>query len=229
MNWIEDFLSLIFPRTCLCCGNSLWKNENTICHFCNHHLPRTHFHLDNENPLCEVFRGRVAIEHATAFLSFNKGGKVQHLIHQLKYKGRGDVGVYLGTLYGRQLSSVPFFQSIQMIVPVPLHKTKYKQRGYNQSERFASGLASSMHLPVNCHSLLRIKTTETQTKKSRFDRYRNVREVFTIKDPAPLLGKHLLLVDDVITTGATVESCIQALQVVPGCKVSVACIAFTKV
>jgi len=228
MNFLEDFISLIFPRICLCCGNSLWKNEDIICHLCDYHLPRTYFHLDNDNPLCKTFWGRVVVENATAFLYFNKGGKVQHLIHQLKYKGRGDVGVYLGIRFGRQLSSVPLYQSIQTIVPVPLHKIKRKQRGYNQSERFATGLAESMNLPVNSHALLRIKTTETQTKKSRFNRYRNVREVFTIRDPASLQGKHLLLVDDVITTGATVESCVQALSAVPDCKISVACIAFTR-
>ncbi|MCK9421072.1 MAG: ComF family protein [Bacteroidales bacterium] len=225
MNWFGDFVSLIFPKICVCCGNSLWKNEEIICRLCDYHLPRTNFHLDPGNPVSYSFLGRASIENATAFLYFNKGNKVQQLIHHLKYKERRDVGIYMGVQYGRQLLQSPLYKSMQTIIPVPLHKKKQKQRGYNQSEQFAIGLAESMNLSVSNNNLIRVKATATQTKKSRFNRYMNVSEIFTVSNPQSLQGKHILLVDDVITTGATLESCIHAMSVIPGCKISVACIA----
>jgi ComF family protein len=225
MIYISDFISLIFPRICAACGNSLWKNEETICHFCEYHLPKTNFHHNPENPVTRLFRGRIMIETGAAFLYFNKGSKVQRLIHQLKYKGRKDIGIYLGDRYGGLLKYAPLFNSADAIIPVPLHKKKYMQRGYNQSEQFAIGLAGSMNIPVNKHLLVRTKATETQTRKSRFSRYQNVKEIFMVNHPERWVGKHFILVDDVITTGATLESCILALNVIPQVKISVACIA----
>ncbi|MDD4602420.1 MAG: phosphoribosyltransferase family protein [Bacteroidales bacterium] len=222
---MKDFISIIFPRICAGCGNSLWKNEEVICHLCDYHLPRTNFHRDQENPVTITFRGRVHVESAAAYLYFNKGNKVQRLIHQLKYKGRKDIGVFLGNQYGRELIRSPFFKTVDQIIPVPLHKKKLMKRGYNQSEQIALGLSESMKIPVNKHQLIRIKATETQTHKSRFDRVMNVHEIFTVLDPLSLKGKHILLVDDVVTTGATLESCIQNLQNIPGIKISVACLA----
>ena len=225
MQYINDFISLIFPRICAGCGNSLWKNEEELCHFCEYHLPKTNFHHDPENPVTRLFWGRVKIETGAAFLYFNKGSKVQRLVHQLKYKGRKDIGIYLGDQYGQSLKYAPLFNSADAIIPVPLHKKKIMQRGYNQSEQFAIGLAGSMNIPVNKHLLSRIKATETQTRKSRFSRYQNVKEIFTVQSPYEWKGKYLMLVDDVITTGATLESCIQALNVIPEVRISVACIA----
>jgi ComF family protein len=225
MRYIYDFISLIFPRICACCGNSLWKHEEKLCQSCEYHLPKTNFHQDIDNPVSQLFRGRVNIETGAAFLYFNKGSKVQRLVHQLKYKGRKDLGVCLGEQYGQLLKYAPCFNSADMIIPVPLHKKKFMQRGYNQSEQFAIGLSGAMNIPVNRHMLLRTKATETQTRKSRFSRYQNVKEIFTVMHPEEWTGKHLLLVDDVITTGATMESCIQALSVIPEVKISIACIA----
>lgn len=225
MIWINDFISLIFPKICAGCGNSLWKNEEVICHFCEYHLPKTNFHSDLENPVTHLFWGRVSIESGAAFLYFNKGNIVQRLVHQLKYKGRKDIGIWLGAQYGLALRDIAPYNTIEVIIPVPLHMKKYMQRGYNQSEQFAIGLAGTLNIPVEKHLLTRIKATETQTRKSRFKRYQNVREIFTTKDPESWKGKHLLLVDDVITTGATLESCIQALTVIPDVKISIACIA----
>ena len=222
---ISDFISLIFPRICAGCGNSLWKNEELICGFCEYHLPKTGFHSDPENQVVSLFWGRVPIEAAAAFLYFNKGNNVQRLMHQLKYKGRKDIGVFLGSQYGLELRETVPFNTAEAIIPVPLHKKKYMQRGYNQSEQFAIGLAASMNIPVDRHMLIRTKATETQTRKSRFRRYQNVREIFVINNPESWRGKRLLLVDDVITTGATLESCIQALCVIPDVRISVACIA----
>jgi ComF family protein len=225
MIYLSDFVSLIFPRICAACGNSLWKNEEGICHSCEFHLPKTNYHHDLENPVTHLFWGRVKIETGAAFLYFNKGGKVQRLVHQLKYKGRKDIGIFLGEQYGLTLKYAPGFNSADAIIPVPLHKKKYMQRGYNQSEQFAIGLAGPMNIPVNRHLLTRSKATDTQTRKSRFSRYQNVKEIFHVSRPQDWTGKHLILVDDVITTGATLESCIQALNVIPDVKISIACIA----
>jgi ComF family protein len=222
---IEDFISLLFPRICAACGNSLWKQEETVCLSCEFHLPRTNFHLSLENPVSRLFWGRVNLESATAYLYFNKGNKVQRLIHQLKYKGRKDIGVYFGRQYGQHLVHSPFFETVQLIVPVPLHIKKLMKRGYNQSEQFAIGLGESMKVPVDPTALCRRKETETQTKKSRFRRWQNVADVFEVKDPGSLEKKHVLLVDDVITTGATLESCIQTLSAIHGIRISVATIA----
>jgi len=225
MLYFSDFLALIFPRICAACGNSLWKHEEVICHSCEYHLPKTNYHLDPENPVARLFWGRIHIENAFAFLYFNKGSRVQRLIHQLKYKGRKDIGICIGRMYGKTLSKCDLFDPSALIVPVPLHKKKYMQRGYNQSEQFAIGLSKAMNFPVHKHLLLRTRATDTQTKKSRFLRYQNVKEVFTVDRPEQWQGKHLVLVDDVVTTGATLESCILALKAIPEVKISVVCIA----
>ena len=225
MLFIDDFISLLFPRICAACGNSLWKQEETVCLSCEFHLPRTNYHLSLENPVSRLFWGRVNLESAAAYLYFNKGNKVQRLIHQLKYKGRKDIGIYLGRQYGQHLKHSPFFQTVQLIVPVPLHTKKLRIRGYNQSEQIAFGMGETMKVPVDPNALFRKKETETQTKKSRFRRWQNVAEVFDVPDPVSLEMKHVLVVDDVITTGATLESCIRALSSVPGIRISVATIA----
>lgn len=225
MNYLGDFISLIFPRICAACGNSLWKHETGLCRSCEYHLPKTNFHQVPDNPVARLFLGRADIFAGAAFLYFNKGSKVQRLVHQLKYKGRKDIGIYLGDLYGLELKHSPHFSSADCIIPVPLHKKKYMKRGYNQSEQIAIGLSESMNIPVVRHLLTRIKATETQTRKSRFSRYQNVKDIFAVDSPLKWKGKHLILVDDVVTTGATLESCIHALQVIPDVTVSVACIA----
>jgi len=225
MSLLDDFISLIFPKICAACGNSLWKHEETLCLSCEFHLPRTNFHHSLENPVGALFWGRVAPVSAAAYLFFQKGNKVQRLIHQLKYKGRKDIGLCLGRQYGSLLKNSPFFQTVEVILPVPLHQKKLRHRGYNQSELFAIGLGESMNVPVDASLLIRKKATETQTKKSRFRRWQNVAEVFAIIDPNVLEMKHVLVVDDVITTGATLESCILALSGIKGIRISAVAIA----
>jgi ComF family protein len=229
MSLPDDFFSLIYPKICAACGNSLWKKEKVICTYCDFHLPRTHFHMERDNPVSRIFWGRIPVECASAFYYFNKGNKVQQLIHQLKYKGRRDIGIFLGEQYGYLLKNSLFFGSMDVIIPVPLHEKKLMKRGYNQSEQFAIGLGNSMKIPVDAHLLYRTKATETQTKKSRFRRWQNVEDLFAVRDPRNLDGRHILLVDDVITTGATIEACIKALCIVPSVRVSVAAIAVTLV
>lgn len=223
---LNDFISLIFPQVCVSCGKSLYKNEHTICTYCIYHLPKTNFHLDNENPIAKIFWGRINIHSAGAFYGFNKGGRVQHLIHQLKYKGRKEVGFTVGKLYGYELKNSDYFNTVDTIIPVPLHLKKIKKRGYNQSESFAEGLAASMEVDSNFTLLYRALESETQTKKSRFNRWQNVETVFQLKDYESFKGKHILLVDDVVTTGATLEACAQTLQQIPGIKISIATIAY---
>jgi len=225
MSLLDDFISLIFPNICACCGNSLWKHEEIICTHCDFHLPRTDFHLEPDNQASRTFWGRVNIEGATAGYYFNKGNRIQKLIHLLKYNGRKDIGIFLGEKQGVLLKSSPLFNTVEVIIPVPLHKRKLMKRGYNQSEQFAIGIGKIMNIPVNPYLLYRQKFTETQTKKSRFSRWQNVSDMFAVNDPVQLQGRHILLVDDVITTGATLESCIHALSAVPGIKISIAAIA----
>jgi ComF family protein len=189
------------------------------------HLPVTDFHLHADNPVSQLFWGRVPVHHAASYFYFHKGSRVQHLIHQLKYKGREDIGVYIGRQYGRLLQDSPLFGDVSAIIPVPLHPKKLRKRGYNQSEAFARGLARSMVANVDVYSLIRKEVTDTQTRKSRFKRWENVSEVFDLPDPSSLEGKHVLLVDDVVTTGATLESCIQTLLKPANVKVSIATIA----
>ena len=228
MSWIADFVSLFYPRICVCCGNSLWKHEKIICRACYFRLPKTNTHLEADNAVSRVFYGRVEVQNAASFLLFNKGNKVQRLIHQLKYKGRKDVGIWLGEEYGRVLGSSALFSQIDAIIPVPLHKKKFMQRGYNQSEQFAIGLSRTMKVPVLNKVLIRTTATATQTRKGRYERWNNVKNIFTLCDPDRIAGAHVLLVDDVITTGATLESCITALLSANGTKVSVATIATAK-
>jgi ComF family protein len=225
MIYLNDFVSLVFPRICAGCGNSLWKNEAVLCRLCAYHLPKTGFHQDPDNPVARLFWGRAGIDAAAAYLYFNKGSKVQRMVHQLKYRGRKDIGIWLGEQYGRELQREGAFPGAALIVPVPLHRKKYMQRGYNQSEQFAIGLSSSLGIPVNRHLLVRTKTSSTQTRKSRYARYRNVKELFAVVSPQAWSHLHLLLVDDVVTTGATLEACVIALKEIPGVRISIACIA----
>jgi ComF family protein len=224
---LNDFISLIFPKVCVSCGKSLYKNENIICTFCSYHLPKTNFHTDNANPIAKIFWGRINIFSATAYYNFGKGGKVQHLIHQLKYRGQKNIGVAIGKFYGYDLRKSEYFNSVEMIIPVPLHPKKQKKRGYNQSEFFALGLAESMKTQTDFTTLYRAVESETQTKKSRFNRWKNVETIFQLKENHLLEGKHILLVDDVVTTGATLEACAQTLLQIQGVKVSIATIAYS--
>jgi ComF family protein len=225
MTFFDDFLSLIYPRICMSCGKSLYQKEECICTFCLFHLPKTNFHLEEENPVSRLFWGKVNVHSAASFYYFSKGGKVQKLMHNLKYKGHMEIGVFLGKQYGKQLIASPLFNTVDYLVPVPMHRKKQKARGYNQSELIAVGLSESMNVPVDLKTLLKITKTESQTRKSRFSRWENVKEVFELRNADHFANKHILLVDDVITTGATLEGCIVQLSKVQGIRVSVASIA----
>jgi ComF family protein len=225
----DDFISLLFPRLCYACGDHLLRNESLICTKCYVVIPRTNFHLEDENPVAKLFWGRCRIEKAAAFSIYNKGSRIRNLIHNLKYKGIQEIGYELGRIYGVSLKSSGFTNDIDLIVPVPLHTSKKRSRGFNQSELISEGLAIVTGLTVNSKNLTRIEISETQTKRSRYDRWTNVEGIFKVSEPDSFRDMHILLVDDVITTGSTIESCANELLKIEGVKVSVVSLAFALV
>lgn len=225
-NLWDDFISLLFPRLCYACGNHLLRNENLICTECYVIIPRTNYHKINENPVEQLFWGRCVIEKAAAFSFYNKGSRIRNLIHNLKYNGIQEIGFEVGRIYGLSLRDTGFTDDIDLIVPVPLHPSKKRARGYNQSDTISEGIASATGLKVDKNSLVRSKVTPTQTKRSRYERWTNVEGIFNVIDREKLKGQHILLVDDVITTGSTIESCANELLRVEGVKVSAVALAF---
>ena len=226
MNSVLSYLTeLLFPRLCVVCGDRLIEKEHWICLHCLHHIPRTNFHLEPENPVSRLFYGRVQVERATSFFYFSKGSRYQTLLHNLKYKGMKELGTEIGKHFAIDLLQSPDFSAIDQVCPVPLHPSKEKKRGYNQSWWIASGIARQMQKPLSDNNLLRITATETQTRKSRFARWQNVEGIFHLSHPEQFSGQHILLVDDVVTTGATLEACIQEIQAKTNARVSIATLA----
>ncbi|NRB53029.1 MAG: ComF family protein [Saprospiraceae bacterium] len=223
---LEHCFSLFYPNLCLVCESKKPTRGEIICFSCQHKLPKTDFHLDPENALIERFWGRLPLHAATSLFYFIKGGRAQQLIHQLKYNHKPAVGMRFGQTYGSILKDSPLFQSVDCIIPVPLHPRKQHQRGYNQSETFARGLSMSMGKPHYPHALERLTFTQTQTRKNRIERMNNVMEAFRLRSGKALEGKHVLLVDDVVTTGATLEACGMQLLSVENLTLSLATIGF---
>lgn len=223
--WLTDFLALFYPNYCYACGRKLSKNRSCICPECELHLPRTDYHRYSPNPMEQLFWGRVPVEAAAAYLYFKKGGSVQSLVHALKYKDRPEIGRYFGRLLGELLRVHAVFNQAEALVPVPLHPRKQRLRGYNQSEEIAGGMREAMGIPVWTHVLVRQTTTDTQTKRSVYQRWENVHSAFAVPVPSALEGRHVILVDDVVTTGSTMEAAAQSLVAVPGVRVSMAALA----
>ncbi len=227
-SWIRDLISLLFPRLCACCDEQLIKGEETICIKCEYDLPYTDFHQYNDNPLAKQFWGRVPLHHASALLYFTKGSKTQKLIHQLKYRNQPQIGMHLGIKIGERLKATHAAAPIDYIIPVPLHTKQFRKRGYNQSEYIAKGIAQILNIPVRTDILIKVKGTSSQTKHERFKRFENLIQVFSVVQPKLISGKHLLLIDDVITTGATLEACSIGLQQHQPAKLSLVAAAYTK-
>lgn len=225
---LEDFISLLFPNSCIACQGDLHRNEGLICTYCRHSLPLTNYHQFEDNPLAQRFWGRVSVTHAFAYLKYIKHGKVQRIIHALKYQGLEEIGELMGRWYGTELKKANFHQQFDLILPVPLHKARQKQRGYNQSDSFAKGLSQALAIPWSSSVLKRVKANNTQTNKSRYHRWLNVKDLFVVATVEEVQAKRILVVDDVITTGATIEACLHSL-IEAGCaSVSVGAIGSAK-
>lgn len=219
---------LVFPELCASCSHSLFNNEQAICNRCIRKLPLSYYHINRSNPVVKTFWGRIPFEFASAQYIFRKGTEIQELLHNIKYGNREDAAITAGKLMGQDVQDLEWFQQIDMLLPVPLHPAKQKKRGYNQSEALCKGLSMVTQKPAVVNQLIRTENTSTQTKKGRFQRWENVEYVFKISAPAELENKHVLIVDDVITTGATIEGCAQVLLKVRGIKVSVLSLAHAK-
>ena len=220
-NPATDFLNLLYPDLCLICGNNLLRSEHNICLSCLNAIPKTNFHLITENPIEKRFWGKVPVYRGTAFFFFQKGSPFQKLLHALKYKGNKEIGEVLGKYAAVDLLDSPDFSSVDVIIPVPLHPKKFISRGYNQSEWIGKGLSQILEKPQDTTSLRRLQENTTQTKKSVFERYENTEGIFELSDKTTLTGKHVLLIDDVLTTGSTLEACIRALLETEGIKISI--------
>lgn len=206
---IDDFASLFFPRICVNCRKSLVYQEEILCTHCRWTLPETNYHLNPINPLFQKFVYEPNVKFAASFLYYNRKGVAQKLIHSLKYKNTPQVGVALGKWYGHQLKSIDL--KADLIIPVPIHRKKELSRGYNQSQKIAEGLSEKLNIPVDSNSVIRHVETKTQTKKGKVDRWVNVDSIYKVKRPDELFGKTAIVVDDVITTGATMGMLLDVL------------------
>ena len=220
--WLDAIIGLFYPSVCAACGCSLYRWEKIVCTRCKAFLPQTGYALNEDNPLARMFYGKVRLKAVTACFFFSKEGKVQHLIHELKYKGNTDAGIFLGLELGKSIKEAPLFQGVDFLIPVPLHPKREKERGYNQSLMIARGISEVTGIPIGDKFLARSVNTATQTHKSKEERWKNVKDIFEVRHPERLEGKYVLLIDDVLTTGATLEACALKLSVIPGITISCA-------
>lgn len=222
----NSLIELVYPRLCAACEDRLKEHEKCLCLNCHVNLPQTHFHNEPENPMFKKFWGRTKIEQATALYYFTAKGKTQRLIHNLKYNNQAHIGEITGNILGERMLENEQHSHFNLVIPVPLHKKRFRKRGYNQSDLLAKGIANKLGIEWSTEILKRITDTATQTKKSRWERWKNVSTIFQVTESADIQNKHILLVDDVMTTGATLEACTEKLLAIEGVKVSVATIAW---
>ncbi len=223
--WLGDFVYLFYPDVCEICRKSLVTGEKIICLKCMADMPFTTYHTNYENPVSQLFWGKVRVEMATALFYFAKGSRYRKLLHRLKYSNKPEIGVLLGRELGARINESPYFTAIDFIVPVPLHTSRLKQRGYNQSAMIGQGISEVTGIPLFDGAIVRTEATQTQTRKTREERWKNVSGKFAVPDVHSLENKHVLLVDDVITTGSTLEAVAETLLQVAGLKLSVAVLA----
>ena len=222
---LKTIINLFFPPVCSGCHSLLVSNENIICTLCRHNLPLTNHHLNTENEAFKKFYGRIPVEYTSAMLYFHKKGIVQELIHNLKYKGQEEIGTVLGIWYADDLKNLKILESVNEIIPVPLHKKKLRERGYNQITLFGKALSDGLNINYNPNILIRNRYSKTQSKKTFLNRSDGIETIFDVIFTEKDHYKHFLLVDDVITTGSTLEACSRALLKIPGAKISVVCMA----
>lgn len=224
----KSIINLFFPPVCSGCNSFLLANENVICTVCRHDIPLTNHYLNPENDAFKKFYGRIPVIHTSALFYFHKKGIVQQLIHNLKYKGHEEIGTILGEWYAEDLKNIESLESIDQIIPVPLHKRKLKERGYNQVTAFGKALSSSLNIDYNDSLLIRNVYSKTQSKKNLLGRTEGIETIFDVSFTEKDHNKHFLLIDDVITTGSTLEACSRALLKIPGVKISIVCMAMAQ-
>ena len=216
--FLSSLLNLVFPKLCVCCGGSLMEDEENICLTCLYSLPRLAKQDYTDNRIMDLFLGRVKLEKAFSWCMFEKQTSVQNILHHIKYKDKDYLARQMGEIMAREMPD--FFADIDAIVPVPLHKKKQKIRGYNQSQEIAKGVQSVVGLPIFSELLTRIRFSETQTHKNKDQRWQNVQGLFMLEPNEGFEGKHLLLIDDVLTTGSTAIACLEELQKIPNVRLS---------
>lgn len=227
IKYLEDFISLVYPKVCINCGNSLNRYEHFLCLFCQDDLPLTGFFNLRDNPVEMIFKGRVQIEFAGSWLRFESGNKTRNILHQLKYKNSPEIGVHFGRLMAEELMKSSAFKLPDNIVPVPLHKSKLRMRGYNQSACLGKGLSDVLNIPMKENIIFRNQKTSTQTRKNRRERWENVESVFRVNSEAIKDNDYIMLVDDVVTTGATIEACIKEMKNHADIKTGIVSLAYT--
>lgn len=228
MRLLKDLFHLFYPKLCVVCEDNLVANETTICTLCRHDLPLTNFTDYRENKVTQTFYGRILIEKAFSLLFYRKKGSTQKLIHDLKYKGNEEIGIFFGDWLGEILKENNEFKNIDYIIPVPLHPKKLKERGYNQVTKFGRTLSKHLEVEYLEDYLIRISSTKTQTFKARLERFNNIETKFLLTNPSFFDNKSILLIDDVITTGATLEACAKEFLKSKNCTVSILTMAYTE-
>jgi ComF family protein len=224
---LNDLISLVYPNLCYTCDGYLSKEEDIICSKCLYQLPLTNYHKDENNEVAKLFWGRIPISHATSMFFFQKGTKYQKMMHEFKYRGKKKIGYLMGKYFASQLAETEWCRDIDAIVPVPLHPKKERKRGFNQSTQIALGIAEIMDKPVEEKILIRHTYSSTQTKMSKEERWENVQSIFSCPQKSTLPYSHILIVDDIVTTGATIEACANELIKAGVEKISVATLAYS--
>lgn len=229
MNWWTRILDFISPRLCVVCGERLSPTERSLCSVCMLHLPRTTYQFSpDDNPMAQLFWHLTPIKRAAALLYYEPHSELARLIYDLKYHDRPDIGEDMGRLMANEMQLAHYFDGIDVLLPVPLSRKRLRQRGYNQSEMLAIGVSDITHLLIVTNALRRKHFVKSQTRLSRHERQENVEDMFELRDGSRLQGKHVLLIDDICTTGATLIACIDALKNIPGIRLSVLTLGFTK-
>ena len=224
---LQSLLHLFFPHTCAGCGSDILTKDQLLCLHCIGRLPHTGFHRFAGNPVEKIFWGRLPVAFATSLLYFTKNSLLQHLVHQFKYNGKIEIGQYIGRRMGEALQEASRFDAIDALVPLPLYAARERKRGYNQSGVLCEGIAEVLQVPVLKSIITRKTATETQTHKTRTERWQNIAGRFELLQPETIRGKHVLLVDDVITTGATLEACGQELMAGSDARLSIFTMAYS--